>query len=84
MSLFLSYVIIQREPTKRILLKDVFISKLRNNPLAFCSFINLDLLISHAKHFHKNIILRFFVFTTFGFLLSAFFLRFKQYNNIVL
>ena len=67
-----------------MLLKGIFIPKLINNPLAFCSLINLDFLLSHTVHFDKSIILPLFVFTTFGFLLSVFFLHFKQYEKIVL
>ena len=64
----------QRGPTKGSLLKGVFIPKLLNNLLASCSLINLDSLLSHTAHFDKSIILFFFVLTTFGFLLSVFFL----------
>ena len=61
-----------------ILLKDVFIPKLFNNPLVFCSFINFEFLLSHTAHFDKSIILPFFVFATFEFLLYVFFLHFKE------
>ena len=60
--------------TKKILVKGVFIPKLLNNPLASCCLINCD----------KSIILPFFVLATFGFLLSVFFLLFKQYNKFLL
>ena len=73
----------QRGPTKRNLLKCFFITKLLNNPLASCSLINLNFLLSHTAHFDKSIILPFFVFTTFRFLFSVFFLHFKQYDNSV-
>ena len=59
-------------PTKGILLKGVFIPKLLNNPLRYCSFINLDFPLSDYAHFDKSIILPFLVFTTFGFLISVF------------
>ena len=50
-------------PTKRILLKGVFIPELLNNQLASCCFINskFEFLLSKTEHFHKNIILLFFV-----------------------
>ena len=51
---------------------------LLNNPSASRSLINFDFLLSHTEHFDKSIILLFLVFTTFGFLLSVFFLHFKQ------
>ena len=58
-----------------------FISvKLSHIPLASCSLINLDFLLLETAQFGVNIILPFFVFTTFGFLLYVFFLHFKQYN----
>ena len=59
-------------------LKGVLIRRLLINPLASCSLINLDLLLPPAAHFDKSIIFPFFVFTTFGFLLSVIFLYFKQ------
>ena len=81
---FILYFQNKRGPTKGIVLKRIFIPKLLNNPLAFYCLINFDFLLSHTAHFDKRIILLFFVFTTFAFLLSVFFLHFKQYNNIVL
>ena len=60
--------------TKEHLLKEGgFIPKLLNNPLASCSLINFSFLLSHTAQFDKSIILPFFVFATFGFLLSVFF-----------
>ena len=63
--------------------KGVFILKLLNNQLVSSSLINFDCLLCHTSHFVKNIILPFLVLTTFGFLLSVFFLHFKQQDNIV-
>ena len=74
----------KRGPTKEILLKEVFIPKLLNNPLAFCLLINFDFSLSHTAHSDKSVILPFFVFKTFGILLYVFFLHFKQYDTIVL
>ena len=59
-------------PPKGILLKGVFIPKLLNSPLASCCLM-FDFLLSHTTYFDKSIILPFFVFATFGFLLSVFF-----------
>ena len=59
---------------KRILLIGVFIPKLLNNPLASCSLINFDFLLSHTAHFDKSIIHPFLpFFPTFGFFLLYFF-----------
>ena len=41
--------------------------KLLNIPFAFCSFINLDVLVSHIAHFDNNIVLPLLVFETFRF-----------------
>ena len=73
----------KRGHTKRILLNNVFIPELLNKPLASCCFANFDILLSHAAHFDKSIIIPCFVLATFRFLLSLFFLHFKQYDNIV-
>ena len=70
--------------TRIILLRDVFIPKLLNNPLGSRSLINLDFLLFRTACFNESIILVFFVFTTFRFLVSDFFLHFKQYDNVVL
>ena len=51
---------------------------LLNNPLASCSLINFNFLLSHTEHFDKKIILQFLVFKTFRFLYSVFFLYLKQ------
>ena len=56
---------------------------LPNKNFAFSLLIKLDFLLLQTTHFDKSIILPFFVFTTFGFLLSVFFLHFT-YDNIVL
>ena len=67
-----------------MLLKGAFILKLLNNPVASWSLINLYFLLTYTAHFDKSIILLFFVYATFGFLISVFFIHFKQYHNIVL
>ena len=54
------------------------------NPLASCFLINFNFLLSHTAHFDKSIILPFLVFTAFEFLLSVFFLHFKQDNIVFL
>ena len=46
--------------------------------------INFVFLPSHTTHFDKSISLPFLAITSFGFLLSVFFIHFKQYNRIVL
>ena len=51
-------------------------AKLLNNQLASCSLINLDFLLPQTAQFDESIILPFFIFLTFGFLLSVFFLHF--------
>ena len=58
---------------------DTFIPvNLLNNPLGSCSLRNFNFLLLHIKHFYKSIMLAFLVPTTFGFLLSVFFLQLKQ------
>ena len=57
--------------------------KLLNNPFACCSLRNFDFLLPHIAHFDKIIVLPLVVFKTFGFMLSVFFLHFKQYDNFV-
>ena len=71
-------------PTKGILLKGAFVPKLLNSLLASSSLIHFHFLLSHTSHFDKSTILSFFVLTTFWFLLSVFFLLFKQCNKVVL
>ena len=39
-----------------ILLKEVLVPNLLNNPLAFCSLINLYFLLLHTIHFDKSIV----------------------------
>ena len=51
---------------------------LPNNLLASCSLVNFNFLLLQTIHFNKSIIITFLVFTNFGFLLSVFFLCFKQ------
>ena len=63
-----------------IFLIPVFNPKLLNNPLALCSLINLDFLLSHTADFNKSVSFL-LCFANFGFL---FFLHFKQYDKIVL
>ena len=52
--------------------------KVLNNPLPSCSFINFDFLLSCTAYFDKNIILPYLVLATSAFLLSLFFLHFKN------
>ena len=68
----------KRGPTKEISLKGSFIHKLLNNRLASCSSLNIDCLLLHTVHFDKIFILPLFDLATFVFLLSVFFLHFKQ------
>ena len=69
-------------PNNRILFNGVLTPRLLNNHFASCSFINLDILLSHTASFDNNIGLPFFVFITFEFTLSVYFLHFKQYVNM--
>ena len=55
-----------------------------NDWLASYSLINLNFLLPETSQFDKRIILQFIAFKTSGFLLSVFFLPFKQQNNIAL
>ena len=59
----------------------VLIPNLLNNPVAYCSLINLDFLILHTAHFDKTIVFPLLVFKTFRFILSVSFLHFKQYGS---
>ena len=68
-------------PNNEILLNGVLRPKLRNNPFASCSFINLTLL-QHTARFDDNIDLPFLVLNTFEFTFSVFFFHFKQYLNM--
>ena len=52
----------------RILTNGVLIPRLENNPLASCSFMNLDFLLPHTAHFDNKAHLPFLVFTVFAFL----------------
>ena len=52
--------------------------KLLNNPLASCSFINLDVLPPHTEHFDDRIVLPFLAFNSFG---STFSVLFLHSNN---
>ena len=48
--------------------------KLLNNPLPSCSLRNFGFLLLHNDHFDKSIFVPFLVLTTYGYLLSVFFL----------
>ena len=48
------------------------------------NFFLFFFLLSQTTHFDKSIFLSYLVLKTFGILLSAFFLHFKQYDNMVL
>ena len=64
----------KREINKGILLESVFIPKPLNNPLASCSLINLDFLLSQTANFDKGIILPVFcryIFLIFTFCISS-------------
>ena len=52
--------------------------KLLNIPPDSCFLINLDFLLPHIAYFDNIIVLPLLVFETPGFILSAFFLHFKQ------
>ena len=58
---------------KGTLLNRVIRLKLLNNHFAFCSFINLDFLLTDTANFDDNIALLFSVFETLEFILSVFF-----------
>ena len=60
------------------MLKGVLNPSCHNNPLAPCSVINLHLLLLHSWHLDEIIIFPFLVSETSGFLISIFFLHFKQ------
>ena len=57
--------------------KDALNPKLLNNALADCYLINLQLLLSRTIQSHLTISFPLFVFATFGFLFSVFFVHFK-------
>ena len=61
----------------------VLIPKLLNNPFVFCFFINLGFLQPHITHFDDKIVLSLFVFITFEFTFSVFFLHLRQYVKII-
>ena len=69
-------------PNNGILFSGVLRPRLLNNPFAYCFFINLDFLLPHTAHFDDNIVLPLLVFETLGFILSVFFLLFKQYVDM--
>ena len=70
----------KEDPQKELKLRAVFILKLLNDTLAFCSLKNLNFLLPHTAHFHKIISFPLFVFAAFEFLLSVFF---YTSNNIL-
>ena len=61
-----------------MLLKDVIILRLLNNPFACCFLINFDFLLPHKAHFDNIIVLPLLVAETFESILSVFFLHFQQ------
>ena len=65
-------------PNNEILFNGVLIPRLLNNPFAYCSLINFDFLLPHMAHFDNIIVLPLVVFETFEFMVSVFFLHFKQ------
>ena len=65
-----------------ILFSGVLRPKLLNNPFAFCSYMNVDLLLPNTAHFDNNIDRPFLVFKTFEFTFSVFFMHPKQYISI--
>ena len=67
----------KQDPLKEFYLK-VFIAKLLINLVTSLYLINFNFLPSHTSHFDKRFILPFFVFTNLRFLLSLFFLHFKN------
>ena len=69
----------QEDLLKKFFLKIfLFLDYLRIHQL-----LAVDFLLSHTVHFDKSITLPFFVLATFEFLLSVFFLHFKQYDSVV-
>ena len=67
------YLSNKKGPNKGILLENVFIPKLRNNPLASWYLINLNFLVSQIANLDKIVSFSLFVFATLGLLLSVFF-----------
>ena len=65
-------------PNKGILLNGVLIPKLLKDPFASCFLINFDFLLPHKAQFHSIIVLPLLVPEIFEFMLSVFFLYFKQ------
>ena len=55
-----------------MLLKDLLVPKLLNNPFASCSFTNLDFVFPHSVHLDCIINLPFFVLKIFRFKFSLF------------
>ena len=72
------------ENPTQIRVKSVLIPKLLNNPLASCSLINLDFLLSRTAPVDKINSFLLFVFTILWIFLSAFCLHLKQYDNVFL
>ena len=65
--LFILYLQNKIFPNNGILLNEVLIAKLLNNPLASSVLINLNFLLSHNAHFDKSISFTLFVFSVSGF-----------------
>ena len=65
-------------PNREILVEVIVNFKLLNNLLDYVNF-----LLSHNVHLDKGINCLLYVFATVGILLSAFFLYFKQYDDVV-
>ena len=69
-------------PNNEILFNGILRPKLHNNPFASCYFINFDFSLPDTAHFDDNVGMLFFVFNTFGSILSVSFSHFKQYVNM--
>ena len=67
-----------------ILLKEFQITNWLSNRLASCSLRNLHFLLAHTAHLENSMIVPFLVFLASVFSMFAFFLHYKQYDNILL
>ena len=65
------------------LLNGVLIPNLLNNPFTSWFLINLDFLLAHITYLDNIIILLLLLLETCGFIFSACFLHFKQYDSIL-
>ena len=87
---YILYWLVNSSKRKEDLLKEFYLKvflflKLLNNPLASSFFNKLWYFTqSHNEHFDRSILPLFPVLATFGVLLSAFFLHFKQLDHIIL